>query len=506
MISATVFPCFLTFLCVLLAACGKKPRPALSVRSLCIYEVMLSTFRDGDPSIGYKTAWGPEEETGGDLQGVIDSLDYIRSLGCNAVWLTPVFDSSGANADENSGYDGRLDSTGYYAKDFFHIDPHFGSDETFRRLVDLCHEKGLYIFLDGVFGHWGDSVQPAPSGILPVRRGGKFNGAAFPESIEFFKEVAAYWIREYKIDGWRLDQCYQLGTDGEGVQDGHNYWYDIRLAVEEASEQNRREGSRWGTLGYLVGECWRNTAGEIRSSVVDPGRADGWGLSSCFDFPSRSFVSRILTGNEGGAGKMLAAVFKSAAEKGYPDFFEPNLFVSNHDLERLGTAIGRNFPGQRPGGAEQETYYRKHRLALAILAAYTGPVTVYYGDEWGAYLEPDRIGTFPCYEDNASRTAGKTSGFSAEEQELLSYASALFKARQAHPALFGGENETLAAEGSLYVGRKRAGREEIVYILNCGDGPQAFTLEKRGRDLLTGRRLPKELVLEGWSARFIRIR
>ena len=497
--------CLLFVFSITFASCGKKPAAGSSVRSLCMYQIMVSTFKDGDPSIGYTTAWGPEEETGGDLQGVIDSLDYIRGLGCNAIWLTPVFDSSGANADSSSGFEGRLDSTGYYAKDFFHIDPHFGSDETFRTLVEQCHKKGLYIFLDGVFGHWGDFVQPSPSGRLPVRNAGKFTGAAFPQSIEFFKEVAAYWIREYKIDGWRLDQCYQLGTDGDGIQDGHNYWYDIRLAVEAACAQNRAEGSAWGTLGYLVGECWKGSAREIRSSVVDAGTAQGYGLPSCFDFPSRSFVSRILTKPESSAGKMLAAVFKTAQEKGYPDFFEPNLFVSNHDVKRLGTEISAAAPAQRPDGADSKTYYQKHKLAMAILAAYTGPVTVYYGDEWGAFLAPERIGTFPCYEDNASRTAGKTGYFSGAELDVRDYASALFTARQKHPALYDGANQTILAEGNVYIGKKTLGRESIIYLLNCGDEAYAYRLEKGGRNLLTGKRVQKSGSLPPWSALFIEI-
>lgn len=473
-------------------------------RSLRIYQVMVSTFVDGDPTIGYGTAWGPEEETGGDLAGVIKSLDYIKSLGCNALWLTPVFDSSGANSDDNAGYDGRLDSTGYYAKDYFKIDPHFGSEETFRKLVEECHSRGIYVILDGVFGHWGDEVAPSPSGRVPERRFGKFHGASFPESLEFFKEVAAHWIREYKIDGWRLDQCYQLGTDGEGVKDGHNYWYEIRKAVEEACAKNRADGERWGTLGYMVGECWRNTAKEIQSSVVDAGTAEGAGLPSCFDFPARNYVNRVMTKTGINAGGYLEYVFRSAEKKGYshPDGFEPNLFVSNHDLDRLGTAISAAFPEQRPGGRESATYYAKHKVAMAVLAAYTGPITIYYGDEWGAFLDPARIGKFPCAGDNSSRTAGKTDGFTDDERSVMEYTAALMKMRDGHPALSEGANETLREDDGIYIGRKTLGGETVVYLINCSDTEQTYTLDKGGRDLLTGGDVPREGTLAPWSAVF----
>ena len=485
-----------------------KSEPKTEAKDLRIYQIMVSTFRDGDPSIGYRTAWGPEEETGGDLQGVIDSLDYIANMGFNAVWLTPIFDSSGANADENAGFEERLDSTGYYARDFFSIDPHFGSESTFRELVNACHERGIFVILDGVFGHWGDSVAPSPSGKVPERKFGKFNGAAFPESLDFFKEVASFWIREYKIDGWRLDQCYQLGKKGEGVADSHNFWYDIRLAVEEAAAQNRAEGSEWGTLGYMVGECWRNTAAEIQSEAVDSGTAAGYGLESCFDFPSRNYIIRIMTKNGINAGGFLDYVFESADKKGYfhPDGFKPNLFVSNHDLPRLGTAISEAFPQQSPEGADKNIYYRKHEVAMAILAAFSGPITVYYGDEWGAFLEPDKIGKFPCYNDNSSRTAGKTFGFSKDEQNVADCTAALMNARKMHPALFCGTTETIFESDNAFIARKTSGNEEITVIINCSNEDFSYSLEKGGRDIINGNRVRKSGTLPAWSFLFIKTR
>ena len=426
------------------------------------------------------------------------------------MWLTPIFDSSGANSDENAGFSGRLDSTGYYARDFFKIDEHFGSEETFRELVDACHSRGLFVILDGVFGHWGDMVSPSPSGALPVRNFGKFNGAAFPESLDFFKEVASYWIREYKIDGWRLDQCYQLGANGEGVSDSHNYWYDIRLATEKAAAQNLADGEKWGTLGYLVGECWRNTAAEIQKDAVDAGTAAGAGLPSCFDFPSRNFIHRIMTKNSVSAGSFLDYVFQSAEKKGYSfdsaGGFKPNLFVSNHDLPRLGTEITKAFPSQRPDGADEKTYYKKHEVAMAILAAFSGPITVYYGDEWGAWLDPAKIGVFPCYSDNSSRTAGKTFGFSKEQQQVVDCTARLMKARAAHPALFAGDSETLLEGDGTFIARKTAGNEEIIVIINCADEEFSYSLEKGGRDIISKNRVRKTGTIPPWSFLFIKTR
>ena len=72
-------------------------------KNLRIYQVMVSAFQDGDPSIGYEQAYGPwDQTTGGDLRGIINALPYIKSLGMNAIWMTPIFDSAGKNDRQDS--------------------------------------------------------------------------------------------------------------------------------------------------------------------------------------------------------------------------------------------------------------------------------------------------------------------------------------------------------------------------------------------------------------------
>ena len=91
---------------------------------LRIYQIMVESFVDGDNSIGHGTGYGPSHHNG-DLQGIIDSLDYIQSLGMNAIWMTPIFES--APIDDQDHWADKLDATGYFATDFFKIDPRFGT-------------------------------------------------------------------------------------------------------------------------------------------------------------------------------------------------------------------------------------------------------------------------------------------------------------------------------------------------------------------------------------------
>jgi hypothetical protein len=139
---------------------------------------MVSSFQDGDSSRGYQYAYGPNNALkGGDLQGIINAADYIKSLGCNAIWMTPIFNSNG---------DGYLDSTGYFTYDYFDIDPKFGTKETFKKLVQTYHDKGIYVILDGVFGHHKGSTAKSPSGKSPA---GGSNPVKYPGSLDFYKEV-----------------------------------------------------------------------------------------------------------------------------------------------------------------------------------------------------------------------------------------------------------------------------------------------------------------------------
>ena len=246
---------------------------------LRIYQIMVSSFQDGDSSVGYGTGYGPGPHNG-DLRGIINALDYIKSLGMNAIWLTPIFTSDGNN---------QLDSTGYFCSDYFNVDPKFGGNAVFEQLVTAAHAKGLNVILDGVFGHHRDTgvSKPSPNGKYPS---GGSNPVKYPDSLDYYKEVAQYWIENYKIDGWRFDQCYQVGLGDNGKNcntGGHNYWYEIRTAIKESAAKNGTKGQDWGTLGYTVGEHWNGNAAQIQAGSVNPGTAAGYGLQSCFDFPSR---------------------------------------------------------------------------------------------------------------------------------------------------------------------------------------------------------------------------
>ncbi len=482
---------------------------------LRIYQVMVSSFQDGDSSIGYKAAYGPSNALkGGDLQGIINAADYIESLGCNALWMTPIFQSNGGDYAP-------LSSTGYFAYDYFNVDNHFGTNEKFAELVEVFHNKGIAVILDGVFGHNGGSVAPSPSrtgisypGITPDTAN-PVNYKSNPNSLKYYSDVASYWITQYKIDGWRFDQCYQLGNgeynSGSNCNTGgHNYWYEIRNVIEKAASSNGTKGSDWGTLGYMVGEDWDGNAATIQASVVDSLSAAGYGLNSCFDFPAyyqiiQGFAQEWDGKTTGNITTGLSYLYKTYTEKGYEckdsdgtyDIYYPNFMLSNHDLYRIGDLIQKKWSC----GYENDEYVGRNKVLLAAQCAYSGPITIYYGDEIGARSADNSNGT-GWYSDNVARSSGKISGFTTYEQQVHDWTQKCLEARAEHEALWNGTNTQITGQSDFYVAKKQGGGETIYIAFNYNKS-SSKTFSASGTDLLTGKTYNGTVTVPALSAVYV---
>lgn len=466
---------------------------------LRIYQIMVSSFQDGDSSVGYGTGYGPGPHNG-DLQGIINALDYIKSLGMNAIWLTPIFTSDGTK---------QLDSTGYFCSDYFNVDPKFGGNAVFDQLVTEAHAKGLNVILDGVFGHHRSTgvSKDSPNGKRPS---GGSNPVKYPDSLDYYKEVAQYWIENYKIDGWRFDQCYQVGLGDNGKNcntGGHNYWYEIRTAIKESAAKNGTKGQKWGTLGYTVGEHWNGDAAQIQAGSVNPGAAAGYGLQSCFDFPSRYKLVQMFAVEESKDDKStslidLDYVYSDYTTKGYthPEGYYPNLFITNHDLVRFGNLVNWKFSENRSSG----NYWKRHKIALASVAAYSGPITIYYGDEYGMMTDGYTNGMNGWYNDNIARDAGKISGFSTSEQDLHDYVAKLMQIREENEIMWKGVSSTVTKQSDFYVGKKTLDGKTVNFAIN--DSSSSKTFSATGTDLVTGENVSGTVTVPALSARFVLIK
>jgi glycosidase len=476
---------------------------------------MVSSFQDGDPSRGFTCAYGPSNATkGGDLQGIINAADYIKDLGCNAIWMTPIFESNGG---------GELDSTGYFAYDYFNIDDQFGTNEKFAELVDVYHSKGMAVILDGVFGHNKGYVAASPNrkgikypGITPDTAN-PVNYATNGNSLKYYSDVASYWITEYKIDGWRFDQCYQLGggeyNSGKNCNTGgKNYWYDIRKVIESAAASNGTKGQDWGTLGYMVGEDWDGNQQSLQASVVSPRGSKGYGLNSCFDFPAyyqviQGFAQEWEGKTTGNITTGLSYLYKTYQEKGYSckdddgsyDEYYPNFMLTNHDLYRIGDLIQKKFSC----GYDNAQYVGRNKVLLAAQCAYSGPITIYYGDEIGA-RSADNSNGGGWYPDNVARSSGKISGFNNWEKQVHEFTQKCLQARAEHPALWKGSNTQVVGQADFYVAKKVSGSETIYVAFNYSTSEKSFSAS--GTDLISGESFSGTVKVPALSARYILVK
>ena len=231
------------------------------------YQIFPERFANGNPVISPEgvLAWDSSIKPktsdffGGDLQGIIDHLDYLQDLGITGLYLCPIFESPSNHK--------------YNTTDYFEIDRHFGDKEIFRQLVKEAHQRGMKIMLDAVFNHIGDQspqwqdvlkhgedsvykdwfhIQdfPVVKENLVNKRELSYHTFAFesympklntanPQVRDYLLSVATYWIEEFDIDAWRLDVANEVD---------HQFWRDFRKAVLAKNPDL-----------YILGEVWHTS-------------------------------------------------------------------------------------------------------------------------------------------------------------------------------------------------------------------------------------------------------
>ena len=308
-----------------------------------------------------------ENMFGGNLAGIIDKLEYIASLGVNAIYLCPIFKS-------NSNHR-------YHTVDYFEIDPVLGTLKDFDKLVKKAHKLGLRVILDGVFNHcsrgffqfnslmelgknspyvdwfhvhgwplhaysgkpnydcwWGFPALP------------KFN-TDNPDVREYLFSVGEYWMKR-GIDGWRLDVPNEIDDD--------SFWQEFRRRIKAINPE-----------AYIVGEIWNEPSRWLKGDQFD----------GVMNYPLRRAVLAYLFDEK----PINLAEFAKRLRDAFPKdrFGVPMNLLGSHDTIRLATLPCSNL--------------QRVKLALAILFFLPGAPCVYYGDEIGMEggKDPDNRRTFP---------------------------------------------------------------------------------------------------------------
>ncbi|WP_081970189.1 alpha-glycosidase [Paenibacillus sp. FSL P4-0081] len=336
-------------------------------KSAVFYQIMPDRFANGDPANDPEGTleWGatPANDSffGGDLQGIIDHLDYIVELGVTALYLTPIF-----QAPSNHKYD---------TVDYGTIDSSFGDVELLKQLVSLAHSKGLKVVLDAVFNHTSAEFPPFKDVIehgaaskyanwfhiydYPVKAEGdnpnydtfgffagmpKLN-TANPETKEYLLDITRFWLSEVQIDGWRLDVANEVD---------HVFWREFRQAVKEINPE-----------AFIIGEVWSDSLNWLQGDQFD----------SVMNYPFSDRLLEYFRGEEINPAAFASHIYGLLMR--YPRQANEVLFnlLASHDTPRVLTRLGGDT--------------RRLKLTVTFLLTFTGTPCIFYGDEIGLTGEDD---------------------------------------------------------------------------------------------------------------------
>ena len=475
---------------------GSADRKSFTTADL-IYLIVPDRFANGDPSNDSTpdTAEKARRESpmgrhGGDLQGVIDHLDYIADLGATALWSTPLL---GDNAPRGSYH-------GYACSDYYHIDPRYGSNELYREMVGKAHEKGIKIIMDVVTNHsstehwwmkdlpfkdWVHMNDPYVNsnhqmGLALDPNASKADRAVMEEGwfvpsmpdmnldnpymLKYFQQWAVWWIEYSGLDGFRVD----------------TWFYNEKVPMSQWAKAVTDEFPDFN----IVGENWQANPDYVAYWQKDNPNTDGFNsyLPSIMDFPLQGAISNALTapipGQEqpqgmpgrGRRGADISGIYNALSHDFvYHDLSHMMIFLSNHDIARIGDTFGHD--------------PRRMKIAFTLLATLRGIPQMFYGDELmfvtgnprrdDGRLRMDFPGGWAgdpvdlfTEEGRAKAAADSTWAHAAD---LHDYVRTLFQWRKGSSAVQNGKTLHFIPEKNTYGYFRYDGRETVFVFINNSD-------------------------------------
>lgn len=496
-----------------------------------MYQIFVDRFCNGDPTNNVLTdeysyigehceqvkdwsktpaVMGVREFYGGDLQGVMDKLDYLQELGVDVIYLNPVFVSP-----SNHKYD---------CQDYDHIDPHIGrivadcdgllspgdsdnshalkyirrvtdkrnleaSNKLFQELVEEIHRRGMKVILDGVFNHCGSFNKWMDRERIYENQEGYEKGAYvsadspyrsffcfqdqnrwpynptydgwwthdtlpklnYEESEELCRtilDVGRKWVSPpYNVDGWRLDVAADLGHSNDF---NHHFWKEFRRTVKEANPDAVILAEHYGNPeSWLRGDEWDTVMNY--DAFMEPVT---WFLTG-MEKHSDEYREDLYGNSEAFIGAMKHHMQSLHMGALYGAMNE----LSNHDHSRFLTRTNHRVGRLSYAGAEAASAGINPaimREAVVIQMTWPGSPTVYYGDEAGVcgFTDPDNRRTYPW---------GK------EDQEMLDFHKRMICIHKAYPILAKGSLEFLWNDHQGLSYGRFSDSEQIIVILNNQD-------------------------------------
>lgn len=433
------------------------------VADAVFYQIFPERFNNGnsanDPA--GTQPWGSKPTLdnfmGGDLDGIIAKLPYLKELGVNAIYLNPIF-----AATSNHKYD---------TADYMKLDPAFGDMNTFHKLIESAHAQGIKVILDAVFNHSGashwafqDAIANGPKSkywnwylihSFPVVQDPKPNYeswwgfASLPKWNEYNPEVRAYlyqvtdfWTKQ-GIDGWRLDVPNE-------VRD-MDFWRGFRSRVKAVNPNI-----------YIVGEIWGDGSPWLQGDQFD----------AVMNYQFRDQVFNFFATDKANVDQFDWGL--ESLRNRHPDTVTYDMFnvLGSHDTARMLTMAGKDV--------------NKVKLMAMFQMTYVGAPVIYYGDEIGleGEMDPDCRRAFPWNP-------------AVWNQDLRAYYKRLIEIRNTHPVLRHGVFRSLMRhnDNRTFAYLREDAQAKIMVVMNNHTRTQDIAVNTAAvsvpdgnlKDLLTGK-------------------
>jgi glycosidase len=474
---------------------GSRERQGFNSSDM-VYLIMSDRFVDGDESnntLNMAEAANKENvhgRFGGDIQGIINSLDHIAQLGATAIWPTPLLEDNEAAWSYH----------GYACSDYYHIDPRYGSNELYCEMVKKAHEKGIKFIMDMVPNHCGGThwwmkdlpyqdwinqfpeftnthnVFSANYDINASEFDRKLSNRGWfdrpmpdmnlenPDLLKYFQQWAIWWIEYADLDGLRVD-TYPYIEMVPGSE-----W--VKAIMDEYPNIN------------IVGECWTRPTPAVAYWQSGAKNHNGFDshLLTVMDFPLEEAIRQALESDDHGWGGGLTRLYDVLTmDYMYADVNNIMIMLGNHDMDRIADVVKDSDP-------------RRIKLANALMATMRGIPQVFYGDEYGMKSSDRSLG-----HSTLRMPLPLGEQVTAEMQDMYDYQSKLFQWRKSEPIIHTGKtmhfmsrNNTYAffrynEEGAVFVFANASEDERTIPTANYAEILNKFNAV--GINVLTGKQV-----------------
>lgn len=343
-----------------------------------IYFAVTDRFFDGDASnndaygVGdYNTGEkGGSSYHGGDFAGLNQKLDYLKDLGVNTIWITPIVENITEDQHDNETDTATYGYHGYWASDFTKLNKHLGTEQQFKALLDAAHSKGMKIMVDVVLNHAGYGREDHFNSILTDADGNsismirdssntisgddKYDSLSdLPDFVTENKAVTdqlvawqTEWMSKYNIDYYRVDTVKHVET---------TTWAAFKNSLTKVNPDFKM-------IGEYSGAGYANNAGELGTGTMD----------ALLDFDFNDFAQNFVTGNissvENSLQKRNNAINNTSVM---------GSFLSSHDEDTL------QYKLVNESKISEEEAYNLMKVAATLQITAKGQPVLYYGEEIG---------------------------------------------------------------------------------------------------------------------------